>query len=373
MKIAIDLTALADNFSGIERYAFNISKELIKSDNINEYILIIKNFIEPSFKECINKSNIKFEVGYGRNRIFFSQIKLTKILYKIKADRYLFLAFPGPILFKREGIINTIHDLTAWDYPDTMKVFSRIYFKIAIRNAIRVSSNILTVSKFSKKRLFEKFHKTNIDIIYNGISEEFIKNRIQVNDKSFDEIKKKYSLPEKYIMCLCTLEPRKNIKLLVQVFIELKENNKIGDKLVLVGRKGWKVEELLKTINQKYKDDILITGFVEDSDLPYLYKMASCFIFPSLYEGFGIPIIEAMYMKVPVICSNTSSIPEVVDGNGILFESNSHKDLEEKILFFINAEKKYINELVENAYEKATYYNWKNESQKLYKILSNDM
>lgn len=369
MKIVIDLTALADNFSGIERYALNISKEMIKNDKKNKYILIFKNSVHPSFNNIKDGKNVELKVLYGEGRIFFSQIKLTKALYKIKADRYLFLAFPGPIFFRRRGIINAIHDLTAWDCPETMKFLSRIYFKVGILNAIRISKNIITVSEFSKKRIMEKFNINNVDIIYNGISEVFIENKETINDKKNSKIKKKYSLPDKYFMCLCTLEPRKNIELLIRAFIELKQCGKIDEKLVLVGRKGWKIEKLLEEVNDKYRNEINITGFVDDMDLPSIYAMAECFIFPSLYEGFGIPVIEAMYMRVPVICSNTSALPEVVDGTGILFENNNKEDLKNKIIYYLNGST-HKGIFIEKAYERAKRFKWGNEAQKLIKLVN---
>ena len=369
MKIVIDLTSLADNFSGIERYALNISKEIIKEDKKNEYILLFKNSIHPSFKDFIDKNNVGAKILYGKCRVFFSQIKLTKALYKIKADKYIFLAFPSPILFRGKGIINTIHDLTPWDYPKTMKILPRLYFKFSIINAIRVSESILTVSKFSLKRIIQKFNKDNVSIIYNGISEVFIENEKTFSNKKMEVIRKKYLLPEKYLMCLCTLEPRKNIELLVKAFIELKQNQKIDEKLVLVGRRGWKIEKLIEEVNHRYKDDIIITGFVDDIDLPYIYRMADCFIFPSLYEGFGIPVIEAMYMRVPVICSNTSALPEVVDGTGILFENNNKEDLRNKLLYYLNGST-YKGISIERAYERAKHFKWGNEAQKLIKLIN---
>lgn len=361
MKILIDLTSLADNFSGIERYALNISKELLIQDNLNKYILLFKNEVHKEFDKFKNRSNIEFKVIKGKNKLVFNQIILPYYLYSMKADKYLFLAFPSPILFRKKGIINTIHDLTAWDYPDTMKVSSRLYFKASIINSMKISEKIVTVSEFSKSRIEDKFRKNNVHIVYNGISEVFINNK----EKNFKYIKEKYNLPDSYIMCLCTLEPRKNIQLLIKAYMELKIERKIDLKLVLVGRKGWKIENLLREVNNRYSDEIIITGFVDDDDLPLIYKNSEMFIFPSLYEGFGIPVIEAMYMRVPVICSNTSSLPEVVDGKGLLFNNNDKDDLKDKILNFIRMSKEDINSIKEAARVRANDFKWEDEAKKL--------
>lgn len=369
MKIVIDLTSLADNFSGIERYALNISTEMLKNDDKNKYILLFKNSIHHSYIKLLEKKNIKSIIITGKNKLIFAQLTLVKNLYKIKADRYIFLAFPSPILFRKKGIINTIHDLTAWDYPDTMKTLSRIYFKFGIRNAVKVSKEILTVSKFSKQRIMDKFGNGNVNIIYNGVSEVFLESNLENNEQNIFNVKNKYGLPNKYIMCLCTLEPRKNIELLINAYVELRNENKLNLKLVLVGRKGWKIENLLNDISTKYVNDIIVTGFVDDEDLPLIYKAANCFVFPSLYEGFGIPVIEAMYMNVPVICSNTSSLPEVVNDCGILFENNSKEDLKVKILGFLNKTENEISNITKLAKKRTEEFNWRNEAVKLIKLL----
>ena len=369
MKIAIDLTSLNDNFSGIERYALNISKEMIRNDKVNTYVLIFKNEIYPAYESLIDGKRIVAEVVKGKNRLIFSQLTLAKYLYKIKADRYLFLAFPSPILFRKKGIINTVHDLTAWDYPATMKNLSRVYFKIGIINAIKLSKKIITVSEFSRRRIIEKFKCNNVNIIYNGISEVFLNSDKNIREEYILKIKDKYGLPAEYLMCLCTLEPRKNIQLLIKSYVELRNEGKMDLKLVLVGRKGWKIEKLLNEINTKYSKDIIVTGFIDDKDLPIIYKKSSCFIFPSLYEGFGIPVIEAMYMNVPVICSNTSSLPEVVKGCGILFDNNNKEDLKRKIVKFTKMNKEEICNMTKLAKRRAQEFSWRSEAIKLIELL----
>jgi glycosyltransferase involved in cell wall biosynthesis len=368
MHIVIDLTSLNDNFTGIERFTLNISKEMLNQDIESKYTLIFKNSVHKAFEEFRLKENISFKVINGKNKLIFNQVALMRCLYKLKADKYIFLAFPSPILFRRNGIFNTIHDLTAWDYPHTMKKLSKIYFKRSIKNSIKVSQYILTVSKFSQKRINEQFCINNSVIIYNGVSDVFLSfNDMHSLKKGY--LNEKYNIPDDYIMCLCTLEPRKNIELLIKAFVELKIEKRINCKLVLVGRNGWKVEKLLSEISEKYNDDIIITGFVEDEELPYIYKGAKCFVFPSLYEGFGIPVLEAMSIGIPVICSDTSSLPEVVGESGILFGNNNKDDLKNKIIEFLNKDQKTIQEMTLAGIERSKKFNWITEGKKLLQLL----
>lgn len=368
MKILIDLTSLADNFSGIERYALNISKEMVKQDKKNYYVLVFKNYIHYEFLQYKGRKNIKFMVLKGKNKLIFNQFILLKNLYKIKADKYLFLAFPSPILFRRNGIVNTIHDLTAFLYPKTMEYKSKIYFKYSIKNSVRVSEKIITVSQSSKNDIIKKFKIKNIHVIYNGISEVF--KNFKYNQEKNNKVLGKYGLKSGYLMSLGTLEPRKNLIVLLKAYNELSKDANFNDELVLVGRLGWKFNEFIKNSNNEIlKEKLKFTGFVEDEDLPYIYINSKLFIFPSIYEGFGIPIIEAAQLNIPIIVSNIPSSIEVTGGNAIFFETNNANSLK-KVLLDINTQEKLLK--IKNNRSILEYikkYNWNVQAKRLIEII----
>lgn len=367
MKIAIDLTSLNDNFSGLERYALNISKNLIKQDLENEYILIFKNEVFKDFISIIDDNKVKYKVIKGKNKLFFNQIKLPLELYKITADKYLFLAFPSPLVFRKKGIINAIHDLTAFLFPETMKRNSMIYFKCSIINAMKISETIITVSNASKSDILKKFTPKKIVVINNGISDVF--QNFNFNDEINSNIKKKYYLNEDYILCLGTLEPRKNLILLLEAFSELKRDGTISEKLIIVGRNGWKFDNILNELKiEDIQEDIVFTGFVEDEYLPYIYYNSKVFVFPSIYEGFGIPPIEAMYMGTKVICSNIDVLKEVCGEEIIYFENRDLDDLKKKLCIALN-DSNYdflINK------ERAEKFKWSKESRKLLDLIQKE-
>ena len=283
----------------------------------------------------------------------------------------MFLAFQSPILFRKEGIVNSVHDLTPWDYPNTMKLLSKIYFKIAILNAVKKSKDIITISEFSQQRIKEKFN-LHSSLIYCGISDVFL-NNMDVEYEDSQAVLNKYGIKNEYLMCLCTLEPRKNIEILVKSFIELKDEHKINSdcKLVLVGRRGWKIEKLIDEINSEYSKDIIVTGFVDDEDIPLIYKKAKSFIFPSLYEGFGIPVLEAMSMGTPVIASNTSAIPEVLGKSyKYMFENNNKYDLKKKILEMLALNEDELRKLSMKEKEKSKEFCWRSEAEKVLTLLN---
>ena len=349
MRIAIDLTSLADNFSGIERYAMNITKELIEMDEKEEhtYILLFKRAVHPEFQKYQDRKNIVFKIYKGQNKLLFAQIILPFCLYSIRADVFLFLAFQSPLLFWHRGIYNMVHDLTCWDCPETMKKHMEWYFKLSIRNALFISKGIIVNSRFTRKRIVDKFHysKKKITIAYCGISEVFMKY-IECQPRKEDEdivrkeemlrnraldVRHKYHLPEQYLLCLATLEPRKNLPFLVEAYVELLEEGSVNVPLVLAGRKGWKMDEFLERIETEYRRKIIVTGFIEDKDLPYVYHMADCFIFPSIYEGFGMPPLEAMTVGTMTISSDAASLPEVLGKAASYFHLGDKEELKEKI------------------------------------------
>lgn len=322
MKIVIDLTSLSYHMTGIERYAACIAEKMIELDNLNTYILLFRDKIFSSFENIVDDSRIKAIILHGDNKLLFYQLILPITLYKIKADRYLFLAFTSPILFRKKGIYNTIHDMGAWDVSFTMSKLQRIYWRAAIRFSMSVSQGIITVSEFSKQRIVEilKYSKEKIKVVPSAIYEG-IKCDTEAN---IDSIRKKYNIPPKYIMTLSTLEPRKNMKILLEAYSDIQ--NEVDYDLVLVGRNGWLMEEILGKYN--HENRIHITGFVKDEHIALIYKNALCFIFPSLYEGFGLPPLESLSLGTPVIASDAASIPEVLMDQAVYFKNDSKLELE---------------------------------------------
>ena len=249
---------------------------------------------------------------------------------QIAADKYLFLAFPVPIFLNKPGIISTIHDMCFYDVPWTMTKRSELYYKISDYFAVRKSQKIITISNFSKERIMARYQLNPEDIwlIYCGIDNRFL----DYEQRSNSIFRDKYHLPEQYILSLSTIEPRKNLALLVEAYDELlREGVKVPD-LVLAGRSGWKNKHLLHNISDVAKCHIRFTGFVDDADLPDVYSGATLFVFPSLYEGFGIPPLEALSVGCPVLSSDAASLPEVLDGQVHYFHSANRESLKGKMI-----------------------------------------
>ena len=364
----IDLTSLADNFSGIERYAFSIAYELVQRAD-DDYILIFKEKIFPAFIDISKRENVASVVLKRCHKLLFNQIRLPNALRKMEADAFLFPAFPMPVLLGRKNAVTAIHDISCWDCPETMKFLSRWYFRISYRVAMLKKLTVITVSDFSKKRIMDRLGcpEDRIWIVYDGISDTFIRFQEDVFKKQ--DVRNKYHLPEKYILTLSTLEPRKNIRLLLEAYAELIMQGSMIVPLVAVGRRGWKIDSLLEDIPEDVKKNIHFTGFVQDEHLPYIYAGADFFVFPSKYEGFGLPPLEAMAYGVPVLSSDAASMPEVLGEAAVYFKSGDKEDLKDKIRLMREIKDEERQRMKEKGKQQVLKYSWKREAEKLYQKL----
>ena len=363
MRVLIDLTSLADNFSGIERYAACLTEQMIKDMSV-DYILIFKESVHPIFEQTVKQKNVNTVVLPRCNKLLFNQIVLPNAIRKITADWYLFLAFPVPVLLFKKNMVSTIHDICCWDCPDTMNGMSSIYFRISHRVALLKCKRIITISRFSERRIVEKLHydPNKIWRIYCGVDNKFLNYKSSNYD--FSSIKKKYNLPDHYILSLSTLEPRKNLIVLIKAYSKMLKNGDITIPLVLAGRTGWKMNQLLDSIDPMVKDRIVFTGFVDDEDLPCVYGSADIFVFASMYEGFGMPPLEAAVCGTKVLSSNSSSLPEVLGDKTSYFENNNVESLEMELRNILSCyeqkcEKMYIPEK----------FLWEKQGKKLIKKL----
>lgn len=199
-----------------------------------------------------------------------------------------------------------------------------------------------------------------ITVIYVGIDNSFVERSLQQSS----EVKIKYNLPSKYILTVGTLEPRKNLNLLLKAFEMLRKKYDAEHKLVIVGRKGWQKS---LSIKKELKDYIVLTGFVDERHLPIIYRLADLFVFPSIYEGFGSPILEAMACQTPVIASNISSLPEV-GGNACLYaDPYDPLDFAKKMSTILN-DKNLYDDLIGKGKERIKRFSWRKTAENTLKV-----
>ncbi len=258
----------------------------------------------------------------------------------------------------------TIFDLSPILYPQFFTRLTRAYIKL-FPLILKNTDQIITISDHSKNDIARIFliPKDRITITYLGVDEKF---KVIEDKKSLDRIIKKYNLPKKFILFVGTIEPRKNLPVLVKAFNKIKNSRNL--KLVIAGEKGWKYEDLFKTIDKlKLENKIIFTGFVDEDDLPLLYNLAEVFVYPSSYEGFGLPVLEAMGSGCPVITSKVSSLPEICGGAAILVNLNNKEELVDSIKNVI-INKQFRSNLRKKSLEQAKRFSWKNCARETLRI-----
>ncbi len=351
MKIGIDIREASKQKTGKGWYTYNIVKEILKQDKNNTYILYSDDEENP----FINRKNVTFkkikEKGIKWHLNTLKAIKEDKIDIFFAPTSYIIPALAPKTL----KTVITIHDLVAFLYPKSHNKKSVIIEKLTLKKALKKASAILVVSKNTEKDIKNKF-KTNkqIKITYCAPSYS-LKARVTKEEK--ENFRKKLNLPEKFILAVGTLEPRKNLSTVIKSFVLIKKKHP-EYKLVIVGKKGWNCNKLEETLKEfKLENDVIFTGYLEKEDLIMTYKLADIFVFLSLYEGFGIPPLEAMSAGCPVISSNTSSLPEVVGEAGLLIDPLSSHKLADEIIGLI--ENPNIREMmIERGLEQAKKFNW---------------
>jgi glycosyltransferase involved in cell wall biosynthesis len=310
MKIGIDISCLVNPLTGIGRYTLNLVKELSKKEG-PELFLYSHSKIPANIVQELKNCSLKVYDHSGNKILKFikSHFFLPHLLKKDNV--YIFWGPSHKIPFfmsKKIPSIVTIHDLVYKRYPETMAFKTRFLSHIDIPHSIKKSTHILTVSLNIKEEILTEFNiaSDKISVIYNGINSS---NHIPL---------KKQDIPENYILFVGTLEPRKNLKRLIEAYARLSYDLKYKYPLLIAGGRGWgdmALSDLIQNLN--LKDHIHLLGYVDDETLESLYAHCSFLAYPSLYEGFGLPIIEAAKYGKRVLTSNTSSMPEVAGDYGV--------------------------------------------------------
>ena len=324
MKIAFDAKRFFHNTSGLGNYSRDLVRILAQYFPENEYILLNKNKSERG-SDILESSNVHFvETSKGK---MSRQFKMGKDAQKQNADIFHGLSGELPLKWDKKPIkkIVTIHDLIFERYPQYYSFFDRKIHFWKFRKAANSADKIIAISEQTKRDIiqFLKVPESKIEVIYQGCHKAF---KEQQSEEFIQKTKEKYSLPEKFILNVGTIEERKN---LLNVVKALKDTN---IPLVVVGKKTKyfrKVEQFV----QQHKISVQFLEGVSMDELAAIYKLADIFVYPSFFEGFGIPVIEALFSKTVVITSNTSCLPEAGGPDSVYVDPENHLDIQSKIKF----------------------------------------
>ncbi len=338
MKIAFDGKRFFNNASGLGNYSRDLVRILAEEFPENQYILLNKNQSERG-KTILEFPNVSFaKTTKGK---FARQLKMGKDAQNLDAAIFHGLSGELPLKWNDKSIkkIVTIHDLIFERYPKFYPFIERKIHLWKFRKAAAKADLVIAISEQTKKDILEflKIPESKIRVVYQGCHESFKK---MPSNEFLDEVKNKFQLPEKFVLNVGTIEERKN---LLNVIKALQDTN---IPLVVVGKKQAKYFKKIETELRKNRVEVQFLEGMSMQELAAIYRLATVFIYPSLYEGFGIPVIEALFSGTPVITSNVSSLPEAAGKDSLLVDPKNVLDIRSKILFLWNneAERKRIAE-----------------------------
>lgn len=331
------------------------SRYLLKYfEKIANQDLQFKIYLREEPKKNLPSTNPFFQYQIVKGKILWSQFFLPLHLYlKKNIDIFFAPAHYAP-RFSPVPYVVTIHDLSFFYYPDEFLKIDLFKLKDWTQRSVKNAKKIIAVSKNTKKDVL-KFYQTpesKVNVVYNGFEKPS-----SPNTNTVKSVLEKFNLKtKKYILYVGTLQPRKNITTLIKAFSKVSETEPDW-KLVLVGKKGWLYQNIYEEVNRlNLANKVLFTDYIPDEEVAALYTQAFCFVLPSLYEGFGIPILEAMSYSCPVITSFTSSLPEIGGEACLYLDPDSVQDLIEEIQKL--KDENVRNEYVKRGKERIKHFSW---------------
>lgn len=366
MKIAINLLPFRETIAGAGKYAQNIIHELSKIDSLNEYFLYVSEKGKNNFEITTKNFNIiiaKFNPESVIIRIFWEQFIFPFKLRKLKPDIVFTPSVAIPFLYKGR-FFTTIHDL-GYKSKTKYSFLRKTYIKLITIIASKKSSIIFTVSNFSKAEIERELKIKNKEVLvtYNGVDEIYFRDYTP-DEKS--DFKKKYKLPDNYVLYVGAIEPGKNLDKLFIAFSKFSKKSDLDLFLVLTSGIGWKKEFLIDMLKELgIKDKIIFLPYIPEIELPLLYKCSKMLIYLSSYEGFGIPVLEALAAGTTVITSRSEAIIEFAGQSVIPVEPNNIDEIVSSIFKVID-NKDYILSKVEEGKKIAQKFRWANSAKIIY-------
>jgi glycosyltransferase involved in cell wall biosynthesis len=367
MKVLYNALHLTGQYSGVQHTEELLMKEAFRDLDMNiRFEALCPKKYHPDFPESPFRTFRSIEIDNSRRwqRIWYEQFWLSK---KDDGQKVELLHCPSYILpwNWKEKCVVTIHDTISLDFPEYCPFANRSYFRFALPYSIHRADRIIAVSHTVKKDILRRFPKysSKIEVVYHGIDDIF--NTAPTVDK-LTGVRKKYGLPEKYILFVGNIEPKKNVARLIEAFRNLVKHSNTPHSLVIAGQFAWKYGNVMNVKKQK-DQRIIFPGYICQSDLPSVYTLADLFVFPSLYEGFGIPPLEAMACGTPAIVSNAGALPETTGGNALMVDPFSVSSIENAMYQLLHENNLRAN-LVEKGREHVQQFKWKTAWEKTFRL-----
>ena len=337
IRIALDAKRIVRNYTGLGSYGRTLVNDLSAFEDLKIGLYAPDQGREDLFQQIIDRENIYFYFPNKKSAIEKALWRSHGIINQLKKDNiqiYHGLSGELPFRIKKSGIktVVTIHDLIFMRHPEFYNKIDALVYAWKFRKTIQEADRIIAISECTRRDIcvFGQIDKERIDVIYQSCSPRF---QDQIDSKTINQVRNKYRLPHRYILSVGSIEKRKNMLLAVQALPYLPSNIS----LVLVGKKTDYTEQIQQFVNMNQLNDrVYMFHHVSNEELPVFYKLAKCFVYPSRYEGFGIPIIEAIHCNLPVIATTGSCLEEAGGPDCIYVSPDNPIALSEAIIQLMN-------------------------------------
>lgn len=357
LRIGIDGSRLDSSFTGINKYIFQLCSELNKFNFPANFFVYSRKPIDLPFSSNWQNRTETNPLFAKLPRSIWLKMRCARYAKQDKIDLFWATSSIYPVLEKDVRVVNTIYDLNHLFAPETMPFLTRLTHKLWLKKDLLRADALITISGGTAAKIRKHFGRDAHAIVTPAISPLYRPAEKKIVDKCLNN----YGIKRKYLLAVATMEPRKNLLRLVKAYTKLKANKQLeGFSLVLVGLKGWGGKSTLEKLIQ-LDNSIKPLGYVPEENLPYLYTGAALFVFPSLYEGFGMPVLEARACGTRVVASDIPEIREAGEDKAIYVNPSLQEDIEQGILKSLHTPRPEPADLTEK-------YSWHNSAQKLLKV-----
>lgn len=365
MRIGFDASrAFAVERTGTENYSYEILKALVKLDHWNQYLVFTRNRVSSQVRQQFGAVKFK-RIGWPS---LWTQAGLALATWRRRLDVLFVPAHTLPVLRQPNlPTVVTIHGLEYEYLPEYYKFPQKLYLTWSTRYAVRFATSLLAVSKFTASDLVRRLgaERSKITVVHEGVDAKRFSKKY--SDKLTRSVLIKYGITKPFVLFVGVVQPRKNLVRLVEAFSIAAGDGKT--QLVIGGKLGWIYDEIIKAPRKLgIEERVNFIGFIKDEDLPLIMQEAEVYIQPSLTEGFGLPVLEAMAAGTPVVAAKSGALPEVVGKAGLLVNPRSVADMA-RALRIILEEKDLREGLIEKGFKKAREFSWEKAAKETLTVL----
>lgn len=342
--------------AGIHRYICGLLNHLPAADSRFAYTAFVGPNA-PTLAETLHTQRTGWPTARPLGRIAWEQLAQPIAARQSRLDLLHVTAYVSPLVAATPTVV-TIHDLSFLRSPDSFRFANRTYLSLFTGLSCQRARRVIAVSEHTKKDVMKVYGipADKIDVVYSGLDPEIVRPP----ETELIAFRKRHGLPDKFILYLGTIEPRKNLSTLIRAYAKVRP---AGVKLVCAGGRGWMYEDVFQTVEElRLSRDVIFPGFLPSDDLPFWYSAAQIFVYPSTYEGFGLPVIEAMACGVPTITTNASSLPEAAGDAALLVPPDDTSALAEALARLLADDSLQV-ELAERGLRQAARFTWEDAAR----------